>query len=250
MVPTFTVLIGSAGRLSLRRSLDSIARQQLLTGDQVIVAFDAHEKSEAELTKLHSIVASYGDGFVSTHHIGINTSEPKHYPEWFGNGAAIPMGAAYHWLGVEQINHAMRTVPMTGTHLFTIGDDDVFVNNAYKELRPIVAADPWRPVMFRFVAPNGAILWDKPRLRPCLISGCCIAAPKQFSNLMHTRIETTHDYDWIVEILKKAKAFGKKPLWLDYVGVVARPGRADDEARYCKRPIIVDEVPDETEAVL
>lgn len=206
MTPTFTVLIGSAGRKSLKASLDSIARQQREAGDQVIVSFDTFERGHME--EQQEFVRSYGEGFIATSY-----------------------NAGYHWLGVEQINHALRTVPITGSHLFTIGDDDVFVDGAYHHLRRLCISYPDRPILFRFQAPNRAVLWDKPRMRPCLISGCCIAAPVQFNDLMHTRIETTHDYDWMMEIIRKAHEAGHEPVWVDYVGVIARPDvRGDDVA--------------------
>lgn len=206
MTPTFTVLIGSIGRPALRNALDSIARQKREPGDQCIVAFDSHEQSQGDLDARFALVDSYGPGFI-----------------------AVKYDAGYHWLGVEQINHAMRTVQITGSHIFTIGDDDVFVDDAYAHLRPLCKEDPLVPIMYKFVAPNRWLLWDKPRLKACLISGCCIAAPAPFVELMHTRLETTHDYDWMVEIVKKAKEQGREPMWLDYVGVIARPDQRGDD---------------------
>lgn len=208
--PTFTVLIGSANRASLRQSLDSIARQAHVPGDQCIIAFDALEKTSDELERAITLVKSYGDGF-----------------------EACAYNSGYHWLGVEQINHALRTMPITGSHVFTIGDDDVFVDGAYEALRPFCAQYPLRPILYRFIAPNRWILWDKPRMSPCLISGCCIAAPYPFVREMHTRIETTHDYDWMIDIIRQAKLMaGTDPLWLDYVGVIARPDRYRDDVMH------------------
>jgi hypothetical protein len=221
MTPTFTVLIGSIGRPSLRRSLESIRQQARVDGDQVIVAFDAFEQSAAAIDERLALVRSFGPGF-----------------------DACAYDSGYHWLGVEQINHALRTIPIIGSHVFTIGDDDIFIDGAYQTIRDICAADPLRPVLYRFVAPNRAVLWDMPRLRSCLISGCCIAAPRPFVPLMHTRLETTHDYDWMVEILARARAAGKAPVWLDYIGVVARPESDHDFTRYCRPAVVVDEVAD------
>ncbi len=198
MTPSFTVLIGSSCRDSLWHSLDSVARQNRVTGDQVIVSIDAHGRGPCE--DVQERVRSYGPGFVATSY-----------------------DAGYGWLGVEQINHAMRTIEMTGSHALTIGDDDVFVDGAYDAFREACAQDPLRPVLWRFVAPNRWVLWDRPRMAACLISGCCIAAPMPYVDLMHTRLETTHDFDWMAAVIEKAAQDGKAPVWLDYIGVVARP---------------------------
>ncbi len=146
---------------------------------------------------MQALVHSYGEGFI-----------------------ACPYDAGFHWLGVAQINYLMRTIPITGSHVFTIGDDDVFVDGAYEALRPYCAAEPLRPIIYKFLAPNRWILWDQPRMKSCFISGCCIAAPWEFVEPMHLRLETTHDYDWMMAIIEKS---GVEPLWLDYVGVIARP---------------------------
>jgi len=207
MTPTFTVLIGSAGRESLKDTLDSIARQDLRPGDLCCVGFDAFEKSATELTRLCQLVESYG---------------PAHF-------RAYVYDSGYHWLGVEQINHMIRVGALAGsTHVFTLGDDDIFVDDAYATLRPICEADPLRPVLYQFLAPPfspqgipwRAILWDRPRLQMSHISGCCIAAPTSFVPAMTTERIVEHDYVWIKDIVN---ASGVKPLWLDEVLVIARP---------------------------
>lgn len=204
MTATFTVLIGSIGRPLLKNALDSVERQQRVLGDQVIVAIDSYEQGERQ--DVQDLVHSYGDGFI-----------------------ACAYSSGYHWLGVEQINYAMRTIPITGSHIFTIGDDDVFVDGAYQTLRPFCEAEPLRPILYRFLAPNRWLLWDRPRMKSCLISGCCIAAPWAYVEPMHTRIETTHDFDWMEAIIKKS---GVEPLWLDYVGVIARPDQRNGDVTH------------------
>src|SRR5262245_34201778 len=103
MTPTFTVLIGTIGRPTLKTSLDSIARQVRLAGDQVLVAIDSFEQGARP--DIRALVESYGPGFVAVHY-----------------------DSGYHWYGIEQINYALRTVHVTGSHVLTIGDDDVFVD--------------------------------------------------------------------------------------------------------------------------
>lgn len=197
METPYTVLIGSKGRDSLRFTLDSIARQARIPGDQVIVAFDSFEQTPEWMSAQIAAVQAYGAGF-----------------------EACAYDAGYHWLGVEQINHAWRTMPITGTHIFTLGDDDVFVDHAYDVLRPKTEREPLRPILYRFVAPYRMILWDQRRLRQDHISGCCIAAPKRFVREMTTIKKVTHDYDWILDIVKASEC---EPVWLDATLVIARP---------------------------
>ena len=56
MTPTFTVVIGSIGRYTLRHTLNSIARQRREPGDQVIVSFDACDQSRQELAERIALV--------------------------------------------------------------------------------------------------------------------------------------------------------------------------------------------------
>jgi hypothetical protein len=205
MTPTFTVLIGSIGRPSLRQTLDSIARQPRVPGDQVIVTIDSFEQGERR--DVQALVTSYGPGFLAGAH-----------------------DAGIHCWGTAQINHAWRTVPISGSHIFTVGDDDVFVDGAYATLRPLCAAEPLRPILYQFVAPWRELLWAEPIMQRSRISGCCIAAPRSFVGPHPERNANgqpypEHDFDWMHAILAQSPP----PLWLDRVLVIARPDpRGDD----------------------
>lgn len=229
MTSTFDVYIGTMGRQTLANALDSIAGQGLLVGDRVLVGIDARNMEQDEVNRIASVVRRRGEGFIAEPHVGIAMSE-KTIPDGGPGGPAgvVRPGDPYSWLGVEQINHMWRRhSAASATHVMTIGDDDAFVDGAYQVLREACAKHPRQPVIFRFKAPNGWILWDRPRLKPCYISGCCIAAPAEFAGPHPTDIETTHDYRWIMDVVEKARSAGLSPVWLDYVGVVARPGPYD-----------------------
>lgn len=200
MTSTFTVLMGVLGRPTLKAALDSIARQGLIPGDQVLVGIDTYEQGARP--DVEALVRSYGRGF-----------------------EVCAFDAGLHCWGTAQINHAMATFPITGSHVFTIGDDDVFVDGAYDRLRPLCAADPLRPILYRFLAPWRQVLWDEPRMLRSHISGCCIAAPATFVGLHpvlneHGQPYPEHDFDWMQAILRKSE---REPLWLDDVLVIARP---------------------------
>ena len=203
MTPTFTVLIGSAGRDSLKYTLDSIAKQDRIPDDRVIVCFDSYENEPS--AELIQFVHSYGPWAI-----------------------ACEYDSGYHFYGVEQVNFALKhRVHEMSTHVLTLGDDDVLTDRAYSRLRPVVAAYPDQAVLFRFVAPWRELLWDVPQMRRSRISGCCIAAPKQFVGLMDTKTQNPdgteykeHDFDWMQAIIRES---GQEPYWLDEVLVIARP---------------------------
>jgi len=198
-VPTLTVMIGSIARPTLEASLVSIARQPLRHGDQVVVSFDGHEKNPFTFD-----VRSMLERFAAAPWLQICAHD-----------------AGYHWLGVEQINFAMQSVPMTGTHVTTIGDDDVFVPGAYDVIRPVLAANPGRVVLWQFLAPDRKVMWDrKGVLEMNHISGCCAAVPVEICGLHPTARYIQHDYDWIVDAVTRS---GHDPVFLERVLVVTRP---------------------------
>ena len=203
---TFTVILGSLGRPTLVHLLDSIKRQERVHGDQCIVAIDSYQQGERQ--DVQDLVHSYGEGFI-----------------------ACAYDAGYHWLGVEQINYAMRTIPITGTHILTIGDDDVFVDSAYASIRPYCSKDLLRPVMYRVLSPKAL---TEPYYRELLpvqmergrgpfeqyrIGGSSIAAPWPLVEPMTVEKTIHHDYMWLSDIVKRAE---RLPLWLDYCVVIAR----------------------------
>lgn len=201
---TFTILIGSIGRPTLKHALDSIARQGLIPGDQVLVGIDSFEQGNRP--DVHRLVESYGPDFV-----------------------AMSYDSGYHWCGIEQINYLMRSVPMSGSHVLTIGDDDVFTDGAFSMLRPVCEAHPLCPILYRFLSPWRELLWDEPRLEVGRISGCCIAAPREYVGPFPTRQYAEHDYDWIVDIVRRGR---RGPLWIDEVHVIARPQKYGDDVTH------------------
>lgn len=214
MVPNFSVIIGSAGRDTLRVVLESFERQELVEGDQIIVCHDAYDPPVPEI-KLRMLLHEF-----DSH--SFHSSRPGRY-------IYTSYSSGYHWYGVEQLNHILRTVPLTGSHVITLGDDDILVDNAFKILRPICARDLAVPVLYRFVAPWREILWEVPRMQISRISGCCIAAPRNNVGLFPTKLYVEHDFDWMLDILNSSK---RDPVWLDEVLVIARPDPFGNDVKH------------------
>lgn len=209
-IPSFTVLVGTIGRPSISNLVHSFVNQVHNSNDQLVLAIDGFERPEADIDRVNAAVEAH-DGF----HNGVVT---------------LIYDAGYHHLGVPQINWAWRFgIIEMGSHILTIGDDDVFVPGAFAKLRAKCEASPDRPILYRFVAPWREILWDREGvLERGRISGCCLAAPVHFNAPHPTDPEAaepdpTHDFDWIKGVVGRAKAAGYDPVWWNEVLVVARP---------------------------
>jgi Glycosyltransferase like family 2 len=198
---TFTVIVGSAGRPQLKTMLESIKRQDRQPGDQCIVVLDSFEQGTRD--DAQELVRSYGDGFV-----------------------AAAYNSGYHWLGVEQVNYAIREIPITGSHVLLLGDDDVFVDGAYAKIRPVCEAHPGRAVLWQVVMPHDkrtghrAILPERQAIARSTIGGSSVAAPREHIGLHSTKRYVSHDYDWLVDVIKSS---GRDPVWLMEAFVVTRP---------------------------
>jgi len=203
---SFAVIVGSDGRECLPDLVRSFLRQDRVPDDRLVIVLDAFEKTDVQLQRARQLVRE----------------ARREFPDGRESVAVLQYDSGYHWLGVEQINWAIREMlpQMPCSHVFTLGDDDVYRKRAFAILRPLCAQEPTRPILFQFMAPWRVVLWDQPRMLISHISGCCIAAPKAFVPEMPTRQYVEHDYDWMVEILQRS---GVEPLWLPKVLVIARP---------------------------
>jgi glycosyltransferase involved in cell wall biosynthesis len=199
MTPTLTIAIPTIGRDSLRHTLDSITRQQLIDGDRVLVVADSFQHGYRY--DLKELVEGYGWEF--------------QYHEFDGGR---------HFMGNPQLNHA---ISLAQTDFFcALGDDDVFVDGAIYRLRSHL--EPGRATLYQFYSPpfdtrDGSfrfVLWDEPKLQVAHISGCCIAAPVSCLVPVSDEERIEVDFDWIVNIVKQT---GKKPHWLRDCLIIARP---------------------------
>lgn len=199
--PSIAVVFASIGRPSLEWTLDSIAQQGLRDGDEVIVVRDAFEDPDDRM-RISDRVEAYGPRFRCNAH-----------------------DAGYHYYGIEQINVGFQQAG--ADYVFALSDDDVYCDGALGRLRSVCAAHLGRPVLFRFLSPWRAILWDLPRLRRSNISGQCIAVPRQYLRPMSTEHRLEVDYEWLAAIVADAQADGRPPVWCEDVAVITRPELRD-----------------------
>jgi len=199
MTPTLTLAIPTIGRASLRDTLDSIRRQQLVPGDRVLVVADSFEHGYRY--DLQELVEGYGPPFA--------------YHEFNGQT---------HFYGNPQLNHAMM---LAQTDYFcALGDDDIYVDGAIARLR--AALRPGQATLCQFYSPpfetgkglRRFVLWDRPVLQVARISGCCLIAPVAALVPVSADHRIEVDYEWIQAVVAQT---GQRPHWLKDCLVIARP---------------------------
>jgi len=205
MKPTLTIAVPTIGRAGLQDTLESIARQALIPGDQVLVIYDSFQRHAGQADATRAIVERFGFTFVE--HDG-----------------------GYHFQGNPQLNYAMT---LASTDFFcALGDDDVYVDGAITRLRQKLM--PGRVTLFQFYSPtfitgNDALrclLWADKSLRVANLSGCCMAAPVSALVSVSDEHRMEVDFEWIQAIVTKA---GQRPIWLKDCLVIARPDRRHGE---------------------
>jgi glycosyltransferase involved in cell wall biosynthesis len=197
---TITIAVPTIGRPTLVDTLDSIARQDLRPGDQVLIVYDSFAPDALNLQATRSLVEGYGFAFI----------EHNGYVHFYGN---------------PQLNHAITLA--TGDYFTCLGDDDIYVDGAIARIRSVVK--PGRATLFQFYAPPDMVpnqpglrlrLWQDRQLRVANLSGCCLVAPRAALVPVSRELRIEVDFDWIVDIVAKT---GQKPHWLQECLIIARP---------------------------
>lgn len=196
--PTLSIVIPTAGRPTLRRTLDSIA-PQILPGDEVIVCGDTHD---GPLRVTEEIVADYP--FVRY----------------------IELDAGGHDWGHAQINAALDLA--SGDYVLGQDDDDVFTPDAFACIRDRALAYPGQPLMTQFQSYWGFVYWHTPGLiAQGHVGGHCLVVPNQPGMVGRFTARYEGDFDWIVDTLERWQAQGIAPVWVDHICTVQRPGEGE-----------------------
>lgn len=205
MKPTLTIVVPTIGRPTLVNTLESIKRQALIPGDDVLIVYDSFAKDAVNAAQTKAMVESYGFTFI------------EH------NGG-------YHFQGNPQLNHAINIAKTD--FLCALGDDDIYVDGAIARLRKKL--QPGRVVLFKFFITGfltglfGArfLLWSDKEVRLANLSGCCMAAPVSALVPVNTELRMEVDYEWIRDTVKKS---GRRPYWMNDCLVIARPDVRDGQ---------------------
>jgi len=163
MMPTFSFIVATVGRESLRTALQSLANQPLMAGDEVIVVGGG----EAE-------AAAFGYRHISHEPVG----DAGYTERADGMAAAV------------------------ASHLAFLDDDDQYLPGAVAAMRAEIAVHPDRPHLFRMIAPWGETLWRcKGILRCGDFGGAQFVTPNVPARLGRYSDRYEADYDFIVSTL-------------------------------------------------
>jgi hypothetical protein len=192
--PTIAAIIPSAGRASLARTLDSIAPQKR-PGDQVIVIGDTRE---GDLVETEALCARHPAGAL--------------YVPWTD-------GTMTH--GHRQINHGMGLA--TADYLTFNDDDDIYVADAFDNIRDAAGMTPARPLLFRFRSYlGGQEFWLLPGLvRQGCIGGHCAVFPNDPARLGRWGDHYEGDFTFIADSLERWKPV--EPVWCFDIIAIQRP---------------------------
>jgi hypothetical protein len=193
--PTLAVLVPTAGRTSLARLLGSIARQQRVPGDEVLVLGDTLDGPLPHVERMASVVpgASY---------IEVNTG--------------------HHCYGHCQLTEGLKLA--AADWLTFNDDDDVYLPGAFAVIRRAIRQQPYpRPLLFRFVSRLGVIFWFTPSLHEGNVGGHCLVVPNVHAKLGTWTCRYEGDYDFVEETVKR---WGGDVEWREEIIARARPGGA------------------------
>jgi glycosyltransferase involved in cell wall biosynthesis len=188
MTPTLSLYIPTAGRPTIRRAIESVA-DQVLPGDEVIVCGDTHD---GPLPATEAICAEYP--FVR--YIGHDAG--RH--DWGHSQCAAAIAAARG----EFVNGA--------------DDDDRWTPGALDAMREAIVRHGRVPLMFRFVANFGAVVWQRPYvIGKGLVGGHCLCAPNVPDRLGTWGPEYEGDYEFVAGTIARWGRAGVAPVWIDRI---------------------------------
>lgn len=194
---TISVIVPTRGRPSLRDTARSIIAQGLFDGDQIIIAIDGPPRMPMD-------GAPFDDP-----HLEFVRLQPEQ-GDW-GNPAR---------------NHVLDSRVATGDLIVWQDDDDVFVPGAFDVIRQCAEANPDVPLIFRFVTPDGRVLWrDKGRIERGHIGGHNLVTPNIPDKLGRWGVGYAGDFAFIASTLENFEP--DTPVWNEDVIAVCRPDRED-----------------------
>lgn len=199
MAPTLSLIIPTAGRASLRRTLESAA-PQVLPGDECLVVGDT---LDGPLPDTEAIC--------------------REYP-WV---RYLEFSGGEHAWGHPQFDHGQRIAK--GEWIVGNDDDDIFTPGAFAAIRAAIAyAEEPRPLLFRFRSYlGGFVFWHTAGpewIKQGHIGGHCLVQPNLPGKVGQRAVDGTYryesDFDWIVDTLARHEA---SPVWCDFVIAEQRP---------------------------
>lgn len=194
-IPTFSLLIPTAGRPSLARALSSVAAQ-IGPGDECLVIGDVRAGA---LPESEAICREYPWCRYVEHTDGRMT------------------------FGHAQINHGLTLA--TGDYIHCQDDDDIYEVGALAHMRAAATEYPGRPLLFRFRSYHGGIVfWLMPGLlRQGCVGGHCAVFPNDPARLGKWGDHYEGDYGYVKQSIDNWAAAGVEPVWCEPIVAIQRP---------------------------
>lgn len=190
-----SIIIPTAGRLTIVRALESLRHAGLRAGDEVLVVADGPQPAT------HSVCLEFADLPIRY----VVSTEHGHY----GNA-------------VRNFAHDNRLA--SGDYLIALDDDDLAAPFAAILIRAALAEAPGRPHLFRFRQLGGGLIWNhRGRIERGHIGGHCLVCPNDPAK--QGRWDASRydgDFDWIVSTLA---FYQDGPVWRDEIIALQNAGR-------------------------
>jgi len=184
--PRFSVIVATAGRPTLQRTLERLRRQN--RGDiEVLVVTDGEQPLAEEISRALGVLLIRGP---RTHRWG----------------------------------HAQRQLGITvarGEYLLFIDDDDVHTRRAFVHVRRAIDRNPGRIFLFR-MRRHGEVLWRKQRLEHGNVGTPEFAVPNSPGKL-GSWVATDERYESDFDFISGCVALQGDPLWDEHVIALAPP---------------------------
>jgi SAM-dependent methyltransferase len=186
----FSIIIPTCGRDTLRRTLESVAANGFVAGDEVLVVGDGPQPGAK------AIAESFRDRI----HTVYMETVPKHF-----------------W-GHPQRNHAMRAAK--GTHIVTIDDDDEYLDGALTAMRAAASRHPDLIPVFRMNRKDtDQIVWNEKKVFSGNLGTPLFVVPNIPERLGQWGGRYEGDFDFIHSTLQKWPEGEGAMVWKDRVTV-------------------------------
>ena len=180
---SFAIIIPTVGRPALKRTLESVASQQLEPGDEVLLVGDGPTPVAKDIWQQFRLPGR----FMETQ---------KRANDWGG----------------EPRRQAIQNLPRARWLLF-MDDDDIYTPNALRTIRAVLKDSPRRPHIFRGKFPQG-LLWKDREVRLGNVSTQLFAVPNDPHRLGTWSNRYQNDFDFITSTLRH---YPDGPVWREEV---------------------------------
>lgn len=188
-VPTFSILIATSGRPTLRRTLESIRSQTLIPGDEVILIGDGPLPEVEALFREFNLPGFYME-----------------IPGPFDDSGHTPRN--------------MALPKATGDYILYMDDDDAYYPGGFDNIRPVIRQFPGKAFLFQVLHENGIPFWRDPVLELGRVCGLMFVHPNIPGKYAKWPCRRGGDFVFIRDTMALMK---EPPLWRKEMMAVIRP---------------------------